>query len=89
MDDAARYRRNRLCPYINKVPNCTKDSVTDPLGVCTIFHGENLAIICPVRLRQDWIIAEHAAAFFFSKGTRWTTLVEVRLKIKMENLLAT
>lgn len=82
MDDAARYRRNRLCPYNNKVPNCTKDSVTDPLGVCTIFHGENLAIICPVRLRQDWIIAEHAAAFFFPKGTRWTTLVEVRLKDK-------
>ncbi len=75
-----RYRDNRLCPYNNKVPNCTKDSVTDPLGVCTIFHGEKLAIICPVRLRQDWMIAEHAAAFFFPKDARWTALVEVRLK---------
>jgi hypothetical protein len=52
------------------------------LGVCTIFHGEKLAVICPVRLRQDWIIAEQAAAFFFPPGTKWTTLVEVRLKDK-------
>lgn len=81
-EEAERYRRNRLCPYNNKVPNCTKDSVTDPLGVCTIFHGDDLAVICPVRLRQDWMIAEHAAVFFFPEGTRWTTLVEVRLKDK-------
>lgn len=81
-EEAERYRSNRLCPYNNKVPNCTKDSVTEPLGVCTIFHGDNLAVICPVRLRQDWMIAEQAAAFFFPKGTRWTTLVEVRLKDK-------
>lgn len=81
-EEAQRYRRSRLCPYNNKVPNCTKDSITDPLGVCTIFHGDDLAIICPVRLRQEWIIAEQAAEFFFPTGTRWTTLVEVRLKDK-------
>lgn len=81
-EQAARYRTNCLCPYNNKVPNCTKDSVTNPLGVCTIFHGEKLAVICPVRLRQDWMIADHAASFFFPPGTRWTTLVEVRLKDK-------
>ena len=81
-DDAERYRLNQLCPYNNKVPNCTKDSVIDPLGVCTLHHGDDLAVICPVRLRQEWVIAEHAANFFFPKGTRWTTLVEVRLKDK-------
>lgn len=80
--EAERYRQNRLCPYNNKVPNCTKDSVTNPLGICSIFHGEELAITCPVRLRQDWIIADHAASFFFAPGTRWTTLLEVRLKDK-------
>ena len=79
-EEAQRYRRNRLCPYNNKVPNCTKDSIIDPLGVCTIFHGNDLAVICPVRLRQEWIIADQAAEFFFAKGTQWTTLVEVRLK---------
>src|ERR1700722_10946137 len=56
---AARYRTNRLCPYNNKVPSCTKDSITDPLGVCTIFHGDKLAVICPIRLRQDWMIDAH------------------------------
>jgi hypothetical protein len=81
-EEAQRYRRNRLCPYNNKVPSCTKDSVIDPLGVCTIFHGNDLAVICPVRLRQEWIIADQAAEFFFAKGTQWTTLVEVRLKDK-------
>ena len=81
-EQAARYRTNRLCPYNNKVPSCTKDSVTDPLGVCTIFHGEKLAVICPVRLRQDWLIAEQAAGFFFPPDARWTTLVEVKLKDK-------
>lgn len=80
--EAERYRQNRLCPYNNKVPNCTKDSATDPLGICSIFHGEELAITCPVRLRQDWMIAEHAASFFFPFGTKWTTLLEVRLKDK-------
>lgn len=80
--EAERYRQNRLCPYNNKVPNCTKDSVTNPLGICSIFHGEELAITCPVRLRQDWIIADQAASFFFTPGTKWTTLLEVRLKDK-------
>ena len=69
-----------LCPFNNKVPNCTKDSITDPLGVCSIFHNQGLAVICPVRLRQDWMIAEHAATFFFPDDARWTTLLEVRLK---------
>jgi len=81
-EEAQRYRRNRLCPYNNKVPNCTKDSVVDPLGVCTIFHGKDLAVICPVRLRQEWIIAEHAAEFFFPIGARWTTLIDVPFKDK-------
>ncbi len=81
-EETERYQRNRLCPYNNKVPNCTKDSVTEPLGVCTIFHSDKLAVICPVRLRQGWMIAEQSAEFFFPKGSRWTTLVEVRLKDK-------
>jgi len=80
--EADRHRRNRLCPYNNKVPNCTKSSVTNPLGTCTIFHGDGLAMICPVRLREGWLIADHAASFFFPENARWTTLVEVRLNDK-------
>lgn len=77
---AVRHRSKRLCPFNNKVPNCTKDKAQDPLGVCSVIHGEKIAITCPVRFRQDWLIAEHAADFFFSPGTNWTTLTEVRIK---------
>ncbi|WP_169239616.1 NotI family restriction endonuclease [Candidatus Roseilinea sp. NK_OTU-006] len=78
-DIAKRYRSLRLCPFNNKVPNCTKDKAKNPLGVCSIYHENEPVITCPIRFRQDWIIADHAAAFFFEEGTRWTSLTEVRL----------
>jgi hypothetical protein len=77
---AKRHRSKRLCPFNNKVPNCTKDKAQDPLGVCSVAHGADIAITCPVRFRQDWLVADHAADFFFPPGTHWTTLTEVRLK---------
>jgi hypothetical protein len=79
---ANRYRKNKLCPFNNKVPNCTKDKANSPLGVCSIFDGNEVVITCPIRFRQEWIIAEDAAAFFFPKGATWTSLTEVRLKDK-------
>jgi Restriction endonuclease NotI len=77
---AQRYRRSKLCPYNNKVPNCTKDKASDPLGVCSIYHQNAPVITCPVRFRQDWLIAENAADFFFGHDANWTSLTEVRLK---------
>lgn len=77
--DAERYRKLRLCPFNNKVPSCTKDKANDPLGVCSVYDGEEVAITCPVRFREDWLIAEDAAAFFFPEGATWTSLTEVRL----------
>jgi hypothetical protein len=80
--EAIRYRHKRLCPFNNKVPNCTKDKANDPLGVCSIHEGEGVAITCPVRFREGWLIADDAAAFFFPSDAAWTSLVEVRLKDK-------
>lgn len=80
--DAKRCRNNALCPFGNKVPNCTKDKANNPLGVCSIRDGNEVIITCPVRFREKWIIAEDAAGFFFPKGAKWTTLTEVRLKDK-------
>jgi len=77
--EANRYRKNKLCPYNNKVPSCTKDKANDPLGVCSVFDKENTAITCPIRFRQDWLIAEDAANFFFPVNSMWTSLTEVRL----------
>jgi len=81
-EEATRYRDKRLCPFNNKVPNCTKDKANDPLGVCSVIDGDGLAITCPIRFREDWLIAEDAAAFFFPPDAKWTSLVEVRLKDK-------
>ena len=78
-ESVERFRKSKLCPYNNKVPSCTKDKAKDPLGVCSIFDGESVAITCPVRFRQDWLIIEDAAKFLFPENTGWTSLQEIRL----------
>jgi hypothetical protein len=77
--DANRYRKSKLCPYNNKVPSCTKDKANDPLGVCSVFDKDDIAITCPIRFRENWLIADDAANFFFQPNTTWTSLTEVRL----------
>jgi len=76
---AKRSRSRRLCPFNNGVPNCTKDKAKNPLGTCSVFHRNDVVITCPIRFRQDWIIADHAAEFFFAPKATWTSLIEVRL----------
>ena len=80
---AERYRRLKLCPFHNKVPNCTKSRAKNPIGVCSVYDTNNIATItCPIRFREDWYIAEHAASFFFPQGINFTSLTEVRLNDK-------
>lgn len=74
-----RYRSNRLCPFNNKIPNCTKDKAKNPLGVCSIFHDTVPVITCPIRFREDWLIMDDAASFFFKDTASWSSLTEVRL----------
>lgn len=76
---ADRYRSHRLCPFNNKVPNCTKDKAKDPLGVCSVYHENHPVITCPIRFRENWIITDDAASFFFPKAATWSSLTEVRL----------
>jgi hypothetical protein len=76
---AARFRSHRLCPFNNKVPNCTKDKAKNPLGVCSIYSENDVVITCPIRFREDWIITDDAASFFFGKTAKWSSLTEVRL----------
>ncbi len=80
--DAERYRRNKLCPFNNKVPSCTKDKAENPLGVCSVYDNDAIAVTCPIRFREDWLIAEDAAAFFFPKSVSWTSLTEIRINDK-------
>jgi len=76
---ALRYRSRRLCPFNNKVPNCTKDKAKNPLGVCSVFQDNAPAITCPIRFREDWLITDDAASFFFDDDATWSSLTEVRL----------
>ena len=78
--EATNNRSNRLCPFNNSVPNCTKVSKEDPLGVCSVQSGGSVVITCPVRFREDWIIASDVARFFFPAGAQWTAMTEVRLR---------
>lgn len=77
--EAERHRENRLCPFNNRVPSCTKDKAKDPLGVCSIYQEDCMTatITCPVRFRERWLIAQDAASFFFKEDTKWTSLTEV------------
>lgn len=76
---AKRYRDQKLCPFNNKVPNCTKDKANNPLGVCSVFHNNKPVITCPARFREDWLIIENAAKFAFSEKNKWTSLSEIKL----------
>jgi hypothetical protein len=76
---AKRFRAHRLCPFNNIVPNCTKDKAKNPLGVCGIYQDDTPIITCPIRFREDWIIADEAASFFFDKAATWSSLTEVRM----------
>lgn len=78
-DQANRFRSKRLCPFNNKVPNCTKDKAEHPLGVCSIYYGKEPVITCPIRFRENWIITDDAASFFFDEKAKWSSLTEVRL----------
>ena len=78
-DEAVRFRNRKLCPFNNKVPSCTKDKATAPLGVCSIYHNSNTVITCPVRFRENWIVTDGASQFFFPEGTSWTSIMEVNL----------
>lgn len=78
--EATSHRQGRLCPFHNSSGlNCTKNSATDPLGVCAVFEGDEIAITCPVRLRQNLLIVSDAARFFFPEAQRYLALTEVRL----------
>lgn len=78
-NDAKRYRQKKLCPFNNRVPNCTKDKANNPLGVCSVITDQKVVITCPIRFRQGWVIIEKAAQFLFPKNTKWTSLTEIRL----------
>jgi hypothetical protein len=49
-EKADRYRSLRLCPFNNKVPNCTKDKAKDPIGIYSIYH-EGKPVYGPAQIK--------------------------------------
>jgi hypothetical protein len=78
--EANTHRGEKLCRFNNVVPRCTKSKKDNPLGVCSIFAGDQVTIICPVRFREDWKVCKDAADFFFPRQRHWTPVKEIRLK---------
>jgi len=78
--EAVRYRTEKLCPFNNRIPQCTKDKAKDPLGVCSIKEGDLAIAICPVRFRQSWKIMADVQSFLLPNATKSDFVTEVRLK---------
>jgi len=77
---AVQARNLKLCPFQPAGTKCTKVSVSDPLGVCSVADGNSEAITCPTRFKEGWMIAKHAAEFFFPQGAKYEILPEIRIK---------
>jgi hypothetical protein len=78
---AVHFQENRLCPFNNVVPSCTKVSEVDPLGVCSLFDRDGVpTVVCPTRFKEDFLITSEAARFFFPADTKWVAMPEIRLK---------
>jgi hypothetical protein len=78
--EAVHYRTEKLCPFNNRVPQCTKDKAKDPLGVCSIKEGDSAIVICPVRFRQSWKIMADVQSFLLPNATKSDFVTEVKLK---------
>jgi hypothetical protein len=81
--EAARnYRDNKLCPFHNIVPKCTKVSEINPLGVCSMNSKDGVFITCPVRFRENWFITTDAGKFFFPDNEFVTAIPEIKVTDK-------
>ncbi|WP_298983769.1 NotI family restriction endonuclease [uncultured Roseibium sp.] len=83
-DDAWRSRNAKRCPFRNSP--CTKSSVSDPIGICSLANEAGAASLCPVRFVERDVIFTDAARLAFGEGVRFGIFPEVRiLKIVAEN----
>lgn len=70
-------RNVKLCPFRQSA--CTKSSVIDPLGICSLSDGTHAASLCPVRFLEGRRIFADAGRLAFGTGTRIAVFPEVRI----------
>lgn len=70
-------------PFREQFAPCTKDSKTNPLGVCSVHAGDVAAITCPVRFTEAGVMlqaaAEWSAAALGIDADQLVVIPEVRL----------
>lgn len=76
-DIAWRHREARHCRFRNSP--CTKSSISDPLGICTLSSGETAASLCPVRFLEGNRIFIDAAGIAFGPAANFAVFPEIRI----------
>jgi len=74
-ESALRDRTARHCPF--RSSPCTKSSIIDPIGVCTLSDGANAAALCPVRFVQGSRMFLDAARLAFGERVRFAAVPEI------------
>lgn len=71
-------RSIKLCPF--RGSTCTKASIKDPLGICSLSEtGASAAVICPVRFLDRHQIFKDAAAVAFGSNVSFGVFPEIRI----------
>jgi len=70
-------RDAKHCPFRNSP--CTKSSIKNPIGICSLSPGEEAAALCPVRFLEDDRIFTDAANLAFGTGVQFGVFPEVRI----------
>jgi len=70
-------RLAKHCPFRNSP--CTKSSIKDPIGVCTLSDGTAATTLCPVRFVQDSRMFVDAARLAFGPGVRFAPVPEISI----------
>lgn len=76
-DEAWQARDARHCRFRNSP--CTKSSIVDPLGVCTLSSGQSAAALCPVRFLEHKRIFVDAATIAFGERSSFGVFPEIRI----------
>lgn len=76
-EEAWNSRRAKRCPF--RGGRCTKSSISDPIGVCSLSDGNEAASLCPVRFIQNDVIFIDAAQLAFGKNVSFGIFPEIRI----------
>ena len=70
-------RIEKRCPF--RGGPCTKSSITDPIGICSVSDGLQAASLCPVRFLEGGRIFRDAARIAFGEAASFAIFPEIRI----------